>query len=91
MAKHLEDLLRTRGVDLRKNTEIKPLQKPQPIPAKNRYRRSDPVCNRGPNTKIAEEAGVAPGDTGGIVVDDALRTNVAHIYACGDCAQLGRN
>ena len=90
MAKHLEDLLRTRGVDLRKNTEIKAITKTAAYTGEEQIPADLILFATGvrPNTKIAEEAGVALGDTGGIVVDDALRTNVAHIYACGDCAQL---
>lgn len=40
-----------------------------------------------PNVAIAEAAGVALGKTGAIAVDDHQRTNLAHIYAAGDCAE----
>lgn len=41
--------------------------------------------NRG-NTKIAADAGIDVDRS--IVVDQRMRTNQAHIYACGDCAQF---
>lgn len=40
-----------------------------------------------PETALAKDAGIAAGSLGGICVDDHMRTNVSHIYACGDCAE----
>ena len=40
-----------------------------------------------PDVQLAKDAGIAPGETGGIRVDETMRTNVPHIYACGDCAE----
>ncbi len=37
-----------------------------------------------PNSEIAEEAGIEVSSQG-IIVDDRMHTNVAHVYACGDC------
>ncbi|MBN2026280.1 MAG: FAD-dependent oxidoreductase [Actinobacteria bacterium] len=39
-----------------------------------------------PNSGLAEKAGVTLGEKGAIRVDDAMRTNVPDILACGDCA-----
>ncbi len=41
-----------------------------------------------PNTKLAREAGLAIGDTGGIVVDGYMQTSDADIYAVGDCVEI---
>ena len=40
-----------------------------------------------PNTQLAQTAGVKLGETGAIWVDNQMRTNIADIYACGDCTQ----
>ena len=40
-----------------------------------------------PNSGLAHEAGIAIGDTGGIVTDARMETNVAGIWAAGDCAE----
>ncbi|MBQ6295788.1 MAG: NAD(P)/FAD-dependent oxidoreductase [Firmicutes bacterium] len=40
-----------------------------------------------PDVQLAKEAGIALGETGGILVDEFMRTSDPHIYACGDCAQ----
>jgi NADPH-dependent 2,4-dienoyl-CoA reductase/sulfur reductase-like enzyme/rhodanese-related sulfurtransferase len=41
-----------------------------------------------PNTSLAREAGLAVGATGGILVDDHLRTTDPDIYAGGDCIEV---
>lgn len=40
-----------------------------------------------PNVEIAAEAGVALGRTGAIRVTDRMETNLAGVYAAGDCAE----
>jgi len=40
-----------------------------------------------PNVALARAAGVALGATGAIAVDDEMRTNVAGVFAAGDCAE----
>jgi NADPH-dependent 2,4-dienoyl-CoA reductase/sulfur reductase-like enzyme len=40
-----------------------------------------------PNVALAKAAGVALGASGAIAVDDHQRTNLAHVYAAGDCAE----
>jgi NADPH-dependent 2,4-dienoyl-CoA reductase/sulfur reductase-like enzyme len=40
-----------------------------------------------PNVEIAAEAGVELGRTGAIRVDDRMETNLAGVYAAGDCAE----
>lgn len=41
-----------------------------------------------PNTRLAEQAGIALGQSGGISVDSRLRTSDPDIYAGGDCVEL---
>lgn len=41
-----------------------------------------------PETKLAKDAGLAIGATGGILVDDFFRTSDPHIYAIGDAIQV---
>ncbi len=40
-----------------------------------------------PNTELAEEAGIKTGASGGIKVNEYLRTSAADVYAVGDCAE----
>ena len=40
-----------------------------------------------PNVKLAKDAGLKIGETGGIITDEYLRTNDKNIYAGGDCAE----
>ncbi len=41
----------------------------------------------GANTDLAEEAGVKLGETGAISVDRHMRTNIADVWAAGDCVE----
>ncbi len=41
-----------------------------------------------PETRLAREAGLQIGPTGGIAVDEHMRTSDAHIWAVGDAAQV---
>jgi NADPH-dependent 2,4-dienoyl-CoA reductase/sulfur reductase-like enzyme len=43
-----------------------------------------------PNTALAEAAGAEVGETGALAVDDAMRTGVDGLWACGDCVQVER-
>ncbi len=40
-----------------------------------------------PDVELARRAGVALGPTGAIQVNERMETNIADIYACGDCAE----
>ncbi|MBO4881688.1 MAG: FAD-dependent oxidoreductase, partial [Firmicutes bacterium] len=40
-----------------------------------------------PDVQLAKDAGIALGETGGIRVDEMMRTSAPHVYACGDCAE----
>ncbi|HNW52290.1 MAG TPA: FAD-dependent oxidoreductase [Prolixibacteraceae bacterium] len=41
-----------------------------------------------PNNKLAKEAGLTIGQTGGIVVDEYMQTSDPDIYAVGDCIEI---
>lgn len=41
-----------------------------------------------PRIRLAVEAGIAPGPTGAIAVDEQMQTNVPSIYAAGDCVEV---
>ncbi|GAB5518188.1 MAG: FAD-dependent oxidoreductase [Rhodothermales bacterium] len=43
-----------------------------------------------PRTALAEAAGIKIGETGGIVVDSQMRTNLPNVWACGDGTELRR-
>lgn len=40
-----------------------------------------------PNVKIAREAGIVIGETGGMLVDEYMQTSDPNIYAAGDCVE----
>jgi NADPH-dependent 2,4-dienoyl-CoA reductase/sulfur reductase-like enzyme len=40
-----------------------------------------------PDAAIARETGIEVGETGGIVTDEGMRTNIPDIYAAGDCVE----
>ena len=46
------------------------------------------ATHKKPNNRISREAGVEIGSTGGIIVDDHMRTSVNGVYAAGDCAEV---
>ncbi len=41
-----------------------------------------------PNTELAVKAGIQLGSAGAIQVDSRMRTNIRHVYAAGDCAEV---
>jgi NADH oxidase (H2O2-forming) len=40
-----------------------------------------------PRTELVRDAGIALGETGGILVDSHMETSIPGIYACGDCVE----
>ncbi|MEW6144405.1 MAG: FAD-dependent oxidoreductase [Thermodesulfobacteriota bacterium] len=46
------------------------------------------ATHKKPNNRISREAGIEIGSTGGIVVDDHMRTSVKDVYAAGDCCEI---
>ena len=41
-----------------------------------------------PAVELAKDAGIKLGETGGILVDDLMRTSAPNIFACGDCIEV---
>lgn len=41
-----------------------------------------------PNNRLAAAAGLKIGGTGGLIVDERMRTSDKHIYAAGDCVEI---
>jgi NADH oxidase (H2O2-forming) len=46
------------------------------------------ASHKKPNNSITREAGVKLGSTGGVLVDDHMKTSVEGVYAAGDCAEI---
>jgi len=46
------------------------------------------ATNKKPNNRLAREAGLKIGATGGIMVDDHMRTSEKDVYAAGDCVEV---
>jgi len=46
------------------------------------------AAHKKPNNSISKEAGIELGATGGIMVDDHMRTSVKDVFAAGDCAEV---
>ncbi|HEX2052193.1 MAG TPA: FAD-dependent oxidoreductase [Actinomycetota bacterium] len=47
------------------------------------------ICtNKQPNNRLAREAGLNIGSTGGIVVNERMQTSNPNVYAAGDCCEL---
>ncbi|MGH2721075.1 MAG: FAD-dependent oxidoreductase, partial [Actinomycetota bacterium] len=47
------------------------------------------ICtHKRPNTRLAREAGITIGSTGGIVVDELMATSEDEVWAAGDCVEL---
>jgi NADPH-dependent 2,4-dienoyl-CoA reductase/sulfur reductase-like enzyme len=76
LTKHLERF----GVEIRWNTPVQSIEK----------EKVDLVLIAAgiqPNVEIAQDAGVEIGRCGAIRVDDRMQTNLAGVYAAGDCAE----
>lgn len=46
------------------------------------------AAHKKPNNSLSSEAGIELGATGGIVVDDHMRTSVKDVFAAGDCTEI---
>ena len=46
------------------------------------------ATNKVPNNRLAEAAGLKIGSTGGLIVDERMRTSAPNVYAAGDCVEL---
>jgi peroxiredoxin family protein/TusA-related sulfurtransferase/rhodanese-related sulfurtransferase len=95
MAAPLHDLLRAKGVDLRLETSVGAIEKSadglvvrlstgQSLPA------TLVIVAIGvkPEVTLASQAGLSIGPSGGILVDDHMRTSDSSIYAVGDAVEV---
>src|SRR5579875_2907478 len=46
------------------------------------------ATHKKPNNRLSREAGLKIGATGGIIVDDHMRTSAKDVYAAGDCIEV---
>jgi len=46
------------------------------------------AAHKKPNNSLSRDAGIELGATGGIMVDDHMRTSVKDVYAAGDCTEV---
>ncbi|AGF54624.1 MULTISPECIES: FAD-dependent oxidoreductase [Clostridium] len=90
--KFLEEVIKGTGIDIRLNVKIDEiLGKKLATGVKingNETLEADLIivsCGIVPNSKIAKEAGINSHKS--VLVNEKMETNVADIYACGDCAE----
>ncbi|MCX5779554.1 MAG: FAD-dependent oxidoreductase [Firmicutes bacterium] len=95
MAAIVHQYIRKKGIQLHLNSQAVAIEGPEKVAA---VRLADGssieaqmvILGIGvrPETALAKGAGLALGSTGGILVDEYLRTSDAHIYAAGDAIQV---
>lgn len=95
LSEALEKAARAAGVQLRLGTRV---QRLEPYAGGERLRAFSAAgelsaelaldCSGlAPRTELAEAAGIQPGRSGGLAVDERQQTNQAGVYAAGDCAE----
>jgi len=93
---YIENYLLEKGVVILKEEEVKEIQRDDSgiltkiITSKGTGIAADIVIlsiGTRPETKIAGDCGIAIGEFGGIKVNEFLQTNIADIYAAGDCCE----
>ncbi len=90
MAQYLENCLEKKDVLVRKNIGISRVGKNSVELTNGEQIDADMVIlSTGvrPNVSLAKSAGIKVGETGAICVDDAMKTNIENVYACGDCIE----
>ena len=96
MVEPVEEELKRQGVDLRLGIAVKAfepgLQDTIAVVAQHdeRFSADLVILSVGvrPDTKLARQAGIEIGPTGGIRVDDQMRTSDPHIFAVGDAVEV---
>jgi NADH oxidase (H2O2-forming) len=82
------------GVDLRFNATLRAFQGEGKLSSVSTSAGDIPadiavVCtHKQPNNTVAVEAGLKPGPTGGLIVDERMATPERDVYAAGDCVEL---
>jgi len=90
MALFLENTLTKKGAKLIKGQSINQIDGNQVVLSSGNKLKADMVIMATgvrPNTALATSVGIELGKTGAIKVDQQMKTNVADIYACGDCIE----
>ena len=95
-AEWISERMREHGVDVHLNHEVEAIEQDEAgnVAAvrsdHGRYEADCVVVAIGvvPNTQWLEGSGVELDPRGGVLVDDALRTNLSDVYAAGDCASV---
>ncbi len=95
MAQFMQDRLEDEGVRLSLGDEVKTLEGDaqgrvrQVVSSTGAFEADLVLLALGvlPNVDLAEAAGVALGETGAIVTDSGMRTNLPGVFAAGDCAE----
>ena len=94
VAEPVHESLQERGVTLRLGTKVEGFVGDDHVRAVATSEGEVPcdiviVClEKQPNTALAREAGLAVGTTGGLIVDDHMRTKVPGVYAAGDVIEV---
>jgi NADH oxidase (H2O2-forming) len=90
----VEDSWREMGVKLYFNTRIEALLGTGRVRAVKTSAGDIPVdmvvmgTKKLPNNRLAREAGIRTGSTGGIVVDEHMATSASGVFAAGDCVEV---
>lgn len=90
----LESLLQANGIEVRLNSEVVQIhlnERKLVVETKSEPFETDFVflcLGVQPNVEPFVEAGVKIGSSGGIPVNECLRTNIDNIYAVGDCIEV---
>ena len=90
----VEESWRELGVHIHLNTRIKAFRGTERVRAVETSDGEIPVdmvvvgAKKLPNNQLAADAGIKLGSTGGIVVDQHMRTSAADVFAAGDCVEV---
>ena len=90
MAIHVEEHLKKNGVDVRTGVSIAEIAEDHVALADGTRVPAELVLlSTGvkPNTELAAAAGVTLGQSGAILVNERMETNLPDVYACGDCIE----
>ncbi len=90
MATYFENELLNKNINIIKNTSINKIENGTVTLSNDASLNADIVIisiGVRPNTKLAQDCGITLGETKAIRVNTAMQTNIADIYACGDCIE----
>ena len=90
MAQFLETTLVKKGVSIKTNANVAEITSNQVLLADGQALEADMVIMATgvrPNVELAQSFGVEIGTTGAIKVNEKMQTNIADVYACGDCIE----